>query len=216
MLALEAEARRLPPHDGLLTYIFPKLAAMLAIDQSNELAAKHGLAPTHRDEMQAEAVGRAAAQESCRVTWNEAGRRYELAHPAIGRDPNQSPHFLQSPTSPLEGHLPVLHITVSTHALSSPRSMATTPPVILVTNPNQSSTYFAGPADLRVSKLPVHESDEPLASLDFGTMTLHISAKLILQLMPSLYAIDSLVSAILAVAVADEATNPIMAEMDIR
>lgn len=215
MLALEEEARRLPPNDGLVTYIFPKLAAMLAMDQSNELAAQHGLAPTHRDEMQAEAVARAAAQEACRLTWNGSGRRYELAHPAIGRDPNKIPQFLQSPTSPLAADLPVLHISVSTHALSSPLSSTASPPVILVTNPNQSSTTFATPADPRVSTLPVHESDEPLASLDFGTMTLHISAKLILQLMPSLYAIDCLVSAMLAIAVADEATNPIMAEMEI-
>jgi hypothetical protein len=215
LLSIEAEARRLPPNDGLVTYIFPKLAAMLAIDQSNELATEHGLAPTHRDEMQAEAVERAAAQESCRLTWNEAGRRYELAHPAIGRDLNQSPHFAQSPTSPPEADLPVLHITVSSHALSSPLNMTTAPPVILVTNPNRSSTTVSTPADMRVSTLPAHESDEPLACLDFGTMTLHVSAKLILQLMPSLYAIDSVVSAMLAIAVADEATNPIMAEMDI-
>lgn len=215
LLSVESEARRLPPNDGLVTYIFPKLAAMLAIDQSNELAAAHGLAPTHRDEMQAEAVARAAAQESCGLTWNEIGRRYELAHPAIGRDPNKSPRFVQSPTSPLGAELPVLHITVSSHALSSPRGMTTRPPVILVTNPDPSSTTFSTPANTRVSTLPVHEPDEPLASLDFGTMTLHISAKLILQLMPSLYAIDSLVSAIFAIAVADEATNPIMAQMDI-
>lgn len=215
LLSLEAEARRLPPNDGLVTYIFPKLAAMLAIDQSNELAAQHGLAPTHRDEMQAEAVARAAAQESCQLKWNETARRYELAHPAIGRDPNKSPRFAQSPTSPLEADLPVLHITVSSHALSSPRGVPTTPPVILVTNPNRSPPTFSMPADTRVSTLPVHESDEPLASLDFSTMTLHISAKMILQLMPSLYAIDSLVSAIFAVAVADEFTNPIMAQMDI-
>jgi hypothetical protein len=215
LLSIEAEARRLPPNDGLVTYIFPKLAAMLAIDQSNELAADHGLAPTHRDEMQAEAVERAASQESCRLTWNEAGRRYELAHPAIGRDLNQTPRFAQSPTSPPEADLPVLHITVSSHALSSPLNMTTAPPVILVTNPDRSSTTVSTPADIRVSTLPAHESDEPLASLDFGTMTLHISAKLILQLMPSLYAIDSLVSAMLAIAVADEATNAIMAQMDI-
>jgi hypothetical protein len=215
MLSLEAEARRLPPNDGLITYIFPKLAAMLAIDQSNELAAEHGLAPTHRDEMQAEAVARAAAQESCRLSWNESGRRYELAHPAIGRDPNKSSHFAQSPMSAGGADVPVLHITVSSHALSSPRGITTTPPVILVTNPNRSPPAFSLPADPRVSTHPVHESDEPLASLDFSNMTLHISAKMILQLMPSLYAIDSLVSAILAVAVADEATNPIMAQMDL-
>lgn len=214
LLALESEARRLPPNDGLVTYIFPKLAAMLAIDQSNELAAEHGLAPTHRDEMQAEAVARAAAQESCGLTWNEAGRRYELAHPAIGRDPNKSPRFMQSPTSPLGAELPVLHITVSSHALSSPRGITSTPPVILVTNPNHSPPTFSSPADTRISTLPVHESEEPLASLDFSTMTLHISAKMILELMPSLYAIDCLISAIFAIAVADEATNPIMAQMD--
>jgi hypothetical protein len=188
---------------------------MLAIDQSNELAAQHGLAPTHRDEMQAEAVARAGAQESCRLIWNEAGRRYELAHPAIGRDPNKSPRFVQSPTSPLEADLPVLHITVSSHALSSAQSTSTTSPVISVINPNHSSTMFSTPADTRVSTLPVHDSDETLASLDFGTMTLHIAAKQILQLMPSLYAIDALISAILAVAVADEAINPIMAQMEL-
>lgn len=215
LLSLESEARRLPPNDGLVTYIFPKLAAMLAIDQSNELAAEHGLASTHRDEIQSEAVARAASQESCRLTWKEAGRRYELAHPAIGRDANKSPRFAQTPTSPLEADPPVVHITVSSHALPSPQSMAAPPPVILVTNPNRSSSLFSTPADMRVSTLPEHESNEPLASLDFATMTLHISAKTILTLMPSLYAIDSLVSAILAVAVADEATNPIMAQMDI-
>lgn len=188
---------------------------MLAIDQSNELAAKHGLAPTHRDEMQAEAVARAAAQESCRLRWNEAGRRYELAHPAIRRDADKSSRVVESPTSPLEADLPVLHITVSSHALSSPRSISTTPPVILVTNPHRSSTNLSTPSDPRVSTLPVHESDEPLASLDLGTMTLHVSAKMILRLLPSLYGIDSLVSAILAVAVADEATNPILAQMHI-
>ena len=215
LLALEPEARRLSPNDGLITYIFPKLAAMLAIDQSNGLAAEHELGPTHRDEMQAEAVARAAAQESCRLTWNEAGRRYELAHPAIGRDPNKSPRIAQSPTSPLKADFPVLHITVSSHALSSPPGITTTPPVILVTNPDHLPTTFSMPASTRVSTLPLYESDEPLASLDFGTMTLHISAKSILQLIPSLYAIDSLVSAIFAVAVADEVTNPLMAQMDL-
>jgi hypothetical protein len=68
---------------------------------------------------------------------------------------------------------------------------------------------------MRVSTLPVHEPDEPLASLDFGTGTLHVSAKLILQTMPSLYAIDCLVSAIFAVAVGDDATNLLMARMDL-
>jgi hypothetical protein len=142
--------------------------------------------------MQAEAVTRAAAPESCRLTWNEAGRRHELAHPAIGRHPSKSPRFMQSPTSPLKADLPVLHITVTSHALSSAQSISTTLPIISVTNPNHSSTMMSTPANTRVSTLPVHDSEEALASLDFDIMTLHISAKQILQLNPSLYALTPL------------------------
>jgi len=86
LLSLEPGSLRQAPYDGLVTYIFPKLAAMLAVDQSNELARLHQLAPTHRDEMQAAAVQRAANQEACRLYWREDANRYELEHPAIGRD----------------------------------------------------------------------------------------------------------------------------------
>jgi hypothetical protein len=199
-----------------VTYIFPKLAAMLAIDQSTALAAKHRLAPSEREEMQSDAVERAAAQEACHLRWNEKGRRYEFAHPAIGRDPEKSPHFAMSPTSPVPAEQPVLHITVTSDGLRSPLSTTSAPPVILVTNPNTSaSIHSSSPAELRMSTLPVSDTEEPLASLDFETMTLHISASQILRLAPSLYAVDSVVAAILAVAVADEATNPVMASMDV-
>ena len=221
LLALEASARRLPPNDGLVSYIFPRLAAMLAMDQSTALASKHKLAPTHRDEMQADAVGRAANQEACHLIWNEFGKRYELIHPAIGRDPNKTPrtpHFAVSPITPQDGEKPVLHITVSSHHLSSPLGADPPPPVIIVTNPNSSTSQNeAIPADPRLSRISnvSQGSDEPLAFLDFGTMNLHIDAAAILRLMPSLYAVDCIASALLAVAVADEATNPIMANLEI-
>jgi hypothetical protein len=216
LLPLEPVERHQPPNDGLVTYIFPKLAAMLAIDQSTALAAKHRLAPSEREEMQSDAVERAAAQEACHLRWNERCRRYELEHPAIGRDPEKSPHFAVSPTSPVAAEQPVLHITVSSDGLRSPLSTTPAPPVILVTNPNSSvSAHSSSPAELRMSTLPVSDAEEPLASLDLETMTLHISVSQILQLAPSLYAVDSVVAAILAVAVADEATNPIMAGMDL-
>jgi hypothetical protein len=215
LLPLEPVERRQPPNDGLVTYIFPKLAAMLAIDQCTALAAKHRLAPSEREEMQSDAVERAAAQEACHLRWNDRCRRYELAHPAIGRDPEKSPHFADSPTSLAVAEQPVLHITVASDGLRSPLSTTSAPPVILVTNPNSSvSAQSSSPAEPRMSTLPVSDTEEPLASLDFETMTLHISASQILQLAPSLYAVDSVVAAILAVAVADEATNPIMAGMD--
>lgn len=189
---------------------------MLAIDQSTELAAQHRLAPSEREEMQSDAVERAAAQEACHLMWNERGRRYEFAHPAIGRDPNKSPHFAMSPTSPAPAGHPVLHITVSSDGLTSPMSTTPAPPVITVTNPNASRFgHSSSPAEIRMSTLPVSDTEEPLASLDFSTMTLRISAAQILEVAPSLYAVDSVVAAILAIAVADEATNPIMASMDI-
>jgi hypothetical protein len=218
LISLEPGSRRQAPHDGLVTYIFPKLAAMLAIDQSNELARLHQLAPTHRDEMQAAAVQRAADQEACRLYWREDSNRYELEHPAIGRDV-RDPNFAISPVDGGVAQKPVLHITVSSHNLRSPMSTTYAPPVIYVTNPNAKVSYNSTPqsvhAGIRMSTLPQSDNDDPLCSLDLGTMTLHIAAKEILTLMPSLYAIDSIISAMLAVAVADEATNPTMATMDI-
>jgi hypothetical protein len=68
-------------------------------------------------------------------------------------------------------------------------------------------------ANPRTSTLPVADSDEPLASLDFATRTLTISPAAVIATIPSLYAIDSLIAAMLAVAVSDEATNPILADM---
>lgn len=218
LLSLEPASRRQPPHDGLVTYIFPKLAAMLAIDQSNELARVHQLAPTHRDEMQAAAVQRAANQEACCLYWREESNRYELEHPAICRD-IRDPNFAISPTGAAPTQNPVLHITVSSHNLRSPMSTTYAPPVIYVTNPNAKVSYSSTPqsvhAGIRMSTLPQSDIDDPLCSLDMGTMTLHIAAKEILTLMPSLYAIDCIISAVLAVAVADEATNPTMATMDL-
>lgn len=218
LVSLEPGSRRQAPHDGLVTYIFPKLAAMLAIDQSNELARLHQLAPTHRDEMQAAAVQRAADQESCRLYWREDSNRYELEHPAIGRD-IRDPNFAISPVGGAVAQKPVLHITISSHNLRSPMSTTYAPPVIYVTNPNAKTSHNSTPqsihAGIRMSTLPQSDVDDPLCSLDLGTMTLHIAAKEILTLMPSLYAIDSIISAMLAVAVADEATNPTMASMDI-
>ena len=218
LLSLEPAHRRQAPYDGLVTYIFPKLAAMLAIDQSNELARLHQLAPTDRDEMQAAAVQRAANQEACRLYWKEDSNRYELEHPAIGRDV-RDPNFAISPVDAANPEKPVLHITISSHNLRSPMSTTYAPPVISVINPNarpsRNSTPQSVHAGIRMSTLPQSDLDDPLASLDLGTMTLHIAAKEILTLMPSLYAVDSIVSALLAVAVADEATNPTMATMDI-
>jgi hypothetical protein len=66
----------------------------------------------------------------------------------------------------------------------------------------------------RTSTLPQADNDEPLAWFDLGTMSLSICAGLTTTIIPSLYAIDSLVAAILTVAVTDPATNPVLANTE--
>lgn len=212
MLKLEDRARRQPPHDGLVTIIFSKLAAMLAVEQAAELRRLHHLAPTEALEVETNAVKRAAAQESCRLIWNARQGRYELQHPAllkqnapslVGEDGNQ--------LSRVQTKKPgTLHITVS-------KRPGTQPPSILVTSPVAPNAVEGADsaATPRTSTLPLTDNDEPLASLDLGSMCLSICAGLTTTIIPSLYAIDSLVAAILEVAVSDEATNPVLADREI-
>lgn len=216
MSSLESPERRLPPHDGLVAFIFPKMAAMMALNQSAALAKQHHLASTDKDDIEQAAVRRAAEQEACHLRWNAAASRYELDHPAIARRVRE-PDFLKSPMSlDLDGITkPVIHITVSSNSIGSPITSAANPPVILATNPYAVPPSEPAATGIRLSTLPQSDSDAPLASLDLGTMTLHINANLILSMMPSLFAIDAVVSAILAIAVADETTNPVLAAMDI-
>ena len=217
MLSLEERIRRQPPNDGLVAVVFSRLAAMLAIDQARELSIKHHLAPTEAMEVEANAVKRAAAQESCRLIWNNKERRYELMHPAFAKQP--TPALVGEdgiPLSPVQTKTPgTLHITVSTPSRNgqTPRQ----PPTILVTNPMSSNAIEAAnqAATPRTSTLPVTDTDEPLASLDLGTMTLSIAAGLTAATIPSLYVIDSLIAAVLAVAVSDESTNPVLADMEL-
>jgi hypothetical protein len=105
----------------------------------------------------------------------------------------------------------MLHIAVSA---PSSDAVLTQPPTIIVTGP-VSMEAAQQAATARTSILPVTDSDEPLAALDLATRTLSISPAAVIATIPSLYAIDSLVAAILAVAVSDEITNPILADMEI-
>ncbi|KAL2410432.1 hypothetical protein ABEF95_002126 [Exophiala dermatitidis] len=223
---LEPVSRRQPPNDGLVAFIFPKLAALLAINQSATLARQHNLAPTDRDDIEAQAVRRAAEQEACRLRYNAQEGFYELEHPAIGRDAVGAHFAVKSPALPpgpavrsLAGK-PVLHITIST---DSPL------PSINVTDPNSAHrTGLATPrtsigAGLRrLSTIPQPETASaspsdipPLATLDLTSQVLRLDANAILELMPSLFSIDCIVSALMAVAISDTTTNPAIGSMEI-
>lgn len=215
MLSLEDRNRRNPPNDGLVSLIFSRLAAMLAIEQAQELKKLHLLTTSEANEVESDALHRAAAQESYRLSWNHSRRIYELQHASV---PNQDPRPALVGTagialSPVQKKHPgTLHITVSGDSNKPTRQ----PPTILVTTPVPSNSIEGAsraPSPRTSTLLPLSDSDEPLASLDLATMTLSISAAAIITAIPSLYAIDSLVAAILAVAVSDEATNPVLADM---
>ncbi|KAJ5428763.1 hypothetical protein N7445_010217 [Penicillium cf. griseofulvum] len=214
MMSLEDRIRREHPNDGLVTLLFSRLAAMLAIDQAEEISKQHHLTPDETAEVETDALKRAAAQESCRLSWNRHQRLYELRHPYLSRhNPPALVGAAGIPLSPVRSESSgMVHITVSKPSSdASPHQ----PPTIIVTGPVSSTAMEAAQqaANLRTSVLPVTDFDEPLASLDFATKTLSISPAAVIATIPSLYAIDSLIAAMLAVAVSDEATNPILADM---
>jgi hypothetical protein len=212
MMSLEDRIRREHPNDGLVTLLFSRLAAMLAIDQADEISKQYHLSASEKAEVETDALKRAAAQESCRLSWNRHQRLYELRHPSLShRNPPALVGTAGIPLSPVRSQSTgMVHITVS-----APSSVSNQPPTIIVTGPLSSTALEAAQqaANPRTSVLPVSDHDEPLASLDFGTKTLTISPAAVIATIPSLYAIDSLIAAILAVAVSDEATNPILADM---
>ncbi|GLI72874.1 hypothetical protein PoHVEF18_001058 [Penicillium ochrochloron] len=216
-LSLEDRGRREHPHDGLVALLFSRLAAMLAIEQADEISKLHQLAPSEAAEVENQALRRAAAQESCRLSWNRNSRLYELRHPCLSK--HQPPALVGAqgiPLSPVRSKSSgILYITVSA---PSSDAMPHQAPTILVTGPPSSMALAAAQqaANPRTSVLPVADSDEPLASLDFATRTLTISPAAVIATIPSLYAIDSLIAAMLAVAVSDEATNPILADMELQ
>lgn len=215
-LGLEQRSRREHPNDGLVTLLFSRLAAMLAIEQAEEISKEHALAGSEAADVETKALRRAAAQESCRLSWNRNLRLYELRHPSLS---NKQPPALVGaagiPLSPVRSQSSgMLHITVS--APSSDASHRQ-PPTIIVTGPVSSTAMEAAQqaATVRTSTLPVTDMDEPLVTLDLATGSLSIAPAAVIATIPSLYAIDSLVAAVLAVAVSDEATNPILAGMEV-
>lgn len=211
-LILEDRIRREHPNDGLVTLLFSRLAAMLAIEQADEISKQHSLCQAESRDVESKALKRAAAEESCRLSWNRHLRLYELRHPSFSkRNPPALVGAAGIPLSPVRSKSSgLLHITVSAPSSGQP-------PTILITGPVSSMTHEAAQeaANPRTSTLPVMDSDEPLASLDFATRTLSIFPAAVIATIPSLYAVDSLVAAILAVAVSDEATNPILADMEL-
>ncbi|OOF99974.1 hypothetical protein ASPCADRAFT_161354 [Aspergillus carbonarius ITEM 5010] len=202
---LEAQSRRQPPYDGLVSILFPRLAAILAIDQATELAEELRLSASEAVQAEGDALKSAAAQESCKLLWSQSKQVYELHHPALSKPPALV-GAAGIPLSPVRSkYSGVLHIMVSCPSKEGEA------PTILVTTPLPANAVeSAMPATPRTSTLPLTDTDEPLASLDLRSMTLAIATVAIVGTIPSLYAVDSLVSAMLAVAASDESTRCVL------
>ncbi|PYH82844.1 proline-rich protein [Aspergillus uvarum CBS 121591] len=210
---VEDRSRRELRGDNLVSLLLPRLAAVLALDQVAEMVKEHQLPHQDAIELEADALKRVAEQESCKLFWNSAKHNYELHHPALCKQPPALVGAAGIPLSPVRSkYAGSLQVTVSS---ASAESRSSQPPIILVTTPVSANAIESANAAAtpRTSTLPLLDSDEPLAALDLGTMTLSISGGSTINTVPSLYAIDSVVAAMLAVAVSDEATGPILKEL---
>ena len=67
----------------LMALLFPKLAELMAIDQSSSIASTHRLERQAAAELQSEAVMRAQANEGSSLLWDSDSERYFLVHPTL-------------------------------------------------------------------------------------------------------------------------------------
>lgn len=222
-----------------MTTIFSHLAALLAVEQADELATH---SPREKIKAEREAVRRAEEMESCQLMWDCERGMYVLLHPSSQQQeqPQRMPALIGAAGIPLSPSPSItrsspgtgtLHITVSTP--STDNDTESKSPLILITAPtpttSRQNTTSTPPTSLlatptpRTSTLPLTDTDtsidfhSPLAiaSLDLSTMTLGINAAKIIEAVPSLYAVDVVVATVLAVGVVDARTNSVVMGVDV-
>jgi len=69
--------------DPLVTSIFPKLAGLMALDQSSNVAITHKLDRKASADLQTEAIARAQEQEASMLLWDDSSNKYCLMHPTL-------------------------------------------------------------------------------------------------------------------------------------
>ena len=137
-----------------MALVFPKLAELMAIDQSSSIASTHRLERQAAAELQSEAVMRAQANEGSSLLWDSDSEKYFLVHPSL-----------------LDG-------------------TSTTFPVDVTRDEQEQMVQ-----EISLSA-PDTDSTVRLLTLDLATRTLRINA-LPISCLPSLYTLDTLVSALL-------------------
>ncbi|KAI9778863.1 MAG: hypothetical protein M1839_007826 [Geoglossum umbratile] len=89
-LDLEPPSRRNPPEDGLITLIYPKVAAMMALDATASQVKNRNVEPSDAEAMARDAVREAASKECCKLLWDSEKERYHLWHPGLNKGKGQS------------------------------------------------------------------------------------------------------------------------------
>lgn len=184
------------PPTGIGLALFPKLAEIVTREHTLELARQHQLSPQCVMEIESDAVRRAEIENSCILELYPKQNRYNLyyAAPDARGTASSTNHTTQQFQAPIH-HL--LQATVST---TIPNTIAMRQyPKIQIAAPNQ---------DLNTAT--------PLIALDLETMALSISVDQIRSTIPSLYGIDTMVAAILTIAVSNETCKSVLAGMSIQ
>lgn len=160
--------------DELITLIYPKQAAMMAIDSSAiHVDDKTGrIVGGDAQTMAREAVERAAETECCRLSWDMSKDRYYLYHPGVGHG----------------GEVYLVIIDDGTH--TKPQ------------NEQNPGVGFDIPGAKGSIKLINVDTSEAIVVLDFKSGLLFINT-MATRKIPSLYIVDVAVSTVLAVAVVE-------------
>jgi hypothetical protein len=80
-LTLQPPSRQLPPCDGLIAEIYPKTAALMAMEDATSIASEAEAANF---------VRKASENETCRLLWNHEKQKYHLYHPSLNGSKGQS------------------------------------------------------------------------------------------------------------------------------
>ncbi|EZF18782.1 hypothetical protein H112_05370 [Trichophyton rubrum D6] len=173
--------------------IFPKLAEILAREQSLELARQNKLTPVQAMEAESAAVSQVKAKETCVFEWQDAQTRYKLHYQAMM---NSSPSTPGSRPQSARSSVRTSLLNASVSNSLPPFGGPSYGPTVVVSAPNSGSSSRG--------------TDTPLAAVDLEHMTLTIFSNDILSAVPSLHSIDTLVAAI-----SNETTKQVLESIDI-
>ncbi|KAI9889838.1 MAG: hypothetical protein M1814_004940 [Vezdaea aestivalis] len=81
---LQSPQRQLPPADGLIAEIYPKTAAMMALELASDLP----------EEEAGRSMQQAMEKECCRLLWNQDKQKYHLYHPSIPNSKGKGTSFV--------------------------------------------------------------------------------------------------------------------------